>query len=97
MRALVVHPLFKQDPLVSEVVKSLRLLQYDEGDWGWRVPFYQTVNALAHLESTDADRQLEKAFGKLANTQNEDGSWGTDQPEWNTFLVVHALRNKGVL
>jgi hypothetical protein len=55
------------------------------------------VNALAHLDSPDVDEQLDKAFRKLITIQNADGSWSDYQPEWNTFLVVHALRNKGLL
>jgi hypothetical protein len=59
------------------------------------VPFYQTVNALAHLDSEDADVQLKKAFKHLSRTQNLDGTWGRSQKEWKTFLVVHAMRRKG--
>ncbi|MBP1749851.1 MAG: hypothetical protein H6Q52_2390, partial [Deltaproteobacteria bacterium] len=44
-----------------------------------------------------ADRQLKKAFMLLSRTQNEDGTWGAADKEWNTFLVVHALRNKKML
>jgi hypothetical protein len=60
------------------------------------VPFYQTVNALAHLNLSQADIQLERAFKRLHEMQRRDGSWGRSQREWNTFLIVHALKNKGV-
>jgi hypothetical protein len=30
-------------------------------------------------------------------SQNDDGTWGRADKEWQTFLVVHALCNKGVL
>ncbi len=96
-RALVVHPFFQKEPIVSDAVKSLRFFQEESGGWGEQLSFYQVINALAHLDSPDADKQLENAFRKLLTTQNADGSWGDDQPEWNTFLVVHALRNKGLL
>jgi len=38
-----------------------------------------------------------KALMILSNTQNVDGSWGDEDREWNTFLVVHALKNKACL
>jgi hypothetical protein len=96
-RAFVVHPIFQKDSIVREAVKSLRFFQDGSGAWGERLPFYQLVNALAHLDSHDVDEQLENAFRKLITIQNEDGSWSDDQPEWNTFLVVHAFKNKGLL
>jgi hypothetical protein len=43
------------------------------------------------------DEQLEKAFAYLIKSQNEDGTWGAMEQEWNTFLAVHALRNKSLL
>ncbi len=30
-------------------------------------------------------------------TQNRDGTWSLSEPEWNTFLAIHALKNKGFL
>ena len=30
-------------------------------------------------------------------SQNDDGTWGSADKEWQTFLVVHALRNQGIL
>jgi hypothetical protein len=38
---------------------------------------------------------IDKAFSSIYDTQNKDGTWGDDEPEWNTFLAVHALKNKG--
>ena len=58
------------------------------------MPFYQIVNALAHLDLPEADRQLELAFQHVIESQKPDGTWRSDQPEWHTFLVVHALKNK---
>lgn len=96
-RALVVHPIFRKESVVSDAVKSLRFFQDTSGDWGEQLPFYQLLNALAHLDSPAVDEQLENAFRKLIAIQNADGSWSEEQPEWNTFLVVHAFRNKGLL
>jgi len=96
-RALVVHPEFSRTETVQAAVEELAALQTDAGDWQAPLPFYQTLNALAHLDTPSADRQLARAFDQLAADQNKDGSWGRVDPEWNTFLAVHALRNKNHL
>ena len=96
-RAMVVHPVFARDPATAKYVTFLADLQSESGDWGKDLPFYQTLNALAHLDLAGADTQIEKAFDQLAENQNEDGSWSRSEPEWNTFLAIHALRNKGLL
>jgi hypothetical protein len=97
LRAFVVHPLYANDPATVRMVERLSELQDDQGMWPDRRAFYQTVNALAHLRLPQADRQLEHAFRLLYETQGPDGTWGKSEQELNTFLVVHALRNKGVL
>ena len=96
-RAMVVHPVYSQNPAAVKYVNFLAEFQSDSGDWGTDLPFYQTLNALAHLDLPVADIQIEKAFKRLAENQNEDGTWGRSEPEWNTFLAIHALRNKGLL
>jgi hypothetical protein len=50
-----------------------------------------------HLELDQAEKQLEKAFVLLFEKQNSDGTWSHDEPERNTFLAIHALKNKGLL
>jgi len=96
-RALVVHPRFAADPAVGLAVERLFELQTDAGDWGNHLPFYQTLNALAHLQAPRAEEQIERAFARLIQIQSSDGTWGRREPEWNTFLAVHALKNKGLL
>jgi len=96
-RALVVHPEFSRTNAVRAAVRQLADLQSADGDWQPPLPFYQILNALAHLDCPEADQQLARAFDQLAARQNKDGSWGRFDPEWNTFLAVHALRNKGHL
>ncbi len=96
-RAFAVHPNYSEKQIVKDIVNRMSEIQTDEGDWGELLPFYMTVNALAHLNFAQAEPQLAKAFQKLAETQEEDGGWGTDQREWNSFLVVHALKNRGIL
>jgi hypothetical protein len=97
LRAMVVHPVYRDDPATVMAVSSLADLQSASGEWKNGLPFYQTLNALAHLDMPAANKQLEKAFQRLYETQNEDGSWGEIGAEWNTFLAVHALRNKGLM
>ena len=96
-RAMVVHPEFATDNATAMAVDRLADMQTKSGDWGNVLTLYQTFNALAHLETHQATRQLEKAFKKVAETQNTDGTWGRTEPEWNTFLVVHALKSRGFL
>jgi len=95
-RALVVHPIYSKDPSTSLFVQYLADRQTESGDWGDSLPFSQTLNALAHLNFPLADTQLETAFVRLFKTQNTDGTWDETEPEWNTFLAVHALKNKGL-
>ena len=97
LRAMVVHPEFSKSSATALAVDFLSGIQTSAGDWEPYLPFYQTLNAIAHTDLPSADRQLEKAFSHLAETQNEDGTWGRSEPEWDTFLTIHAMRNKGLL
>ena len=97
LRAFVVHSRYVKSETVNLAVKNLMQIQNKSGTWRGKVPFYQTVNALAHLESTDGDAQLAPAFKRLQKTQRPDGTWSRLQPEWNSFLILHALKNKGEL
>ena len=96
LRAFVVHPTYAKTETTSLAVEVLASVQDPSGRWPDQVPFYQTLNALAHLNLAQADMQVERAFKRLYETQRRDGSWGRSQREWNTFLIVHALKNKGV-
>jgi len=95
LRAFVVHPHYSRSTQTTKAVQALERVQDAFGKWPHGVPFYQTVNALAHLDSGAAGTQLEPAFKRLCHTQNRDGSWGRSDREWNTFLTLHALKNKG--
>jgi hypothetical protein len=96
-RALVVHPAWAETEATRLVVDWLAVRQLPKGDWGPIIPFFQALNALAHLDLPEADRQIEKALPHLAGSQNPDGTWGESETEWKTFLVIHALRNKGLI
>lgn len=97
LRALVVHKEFAKDSATVNLVNELEQIREPSGFWPDSVPFFQTVNALAHLHLEQAYRQWEKVPAILCHTQNSDGSWGSEDREWNTFLVVHAMKNKGCL
>jgi len=97
LRALVVHPRYTDHPATRRIVAWLADRQTRQGDWGADIPFYQALNALAHLDTPAADRQTRRAIDHLSATQHADGSWGASQRQWCTFLAVHALRNKGIL
>jgi len=97
LRAFVVHPRYSRAVQTTKAVQELGRVQDADGKWPGDIPFFQTINALAHLNSKAADRQLEAAFRRLCQTQNADGTWGQSDREWKTFLAVHALKNKGRL
>lgn len=94
LRALVVHPAYAAGDATSGLVAWLGRRQAESGDWGRNIPFFQALNALAHLDGTAADAQCRRAFDWLVRNQNPDGSWGETEREWATFLAVHSLRNK---
>jgi len=94
LRAFVVHPHYSQAKAVVLAVEALAGVQQQSGTWLREVPFYQTVNALAHVSISQADVQLERAFKRLYETQRHDGTWGRSHKEWDTFLIIHALKNK---
>jgi len=96
-RAMVVHPVFAKDKATVFAAQYLADLQTETGGWKDDLPFYQTLNALAHLDLPQAEKQLEKSFVRLFEKQNSDGTWSRSEPEWNTFLAIHALKNKGLL
>ena len=97
LRAFVVHPDYSKRRFVELAVENLKEIQQETGLWVRSVPFYQTVNALAHLQGPRVEEQLIRAFNRLFRTQRNDGTWSRAQPEWNSFLVIHALKNKGEL
>ncbi|MFC1847688.1 hypothetical protein ACFLXV_00035 [Chloroflexota bacterium] len=97
LRAFVVHPKYSRSDATELAIRSLYEVQSSSGTWPRGVPFYQTVNLLGHLDSELAEQQLMKAFNRLHRTQTRYGTWGKILPEWNTFLVVHALKRKNWL
>lgn len=97
LRALVVHPDDRFQSAIRSVVSWFAARQTPEAGWGPKIPFFQAVNALAHLDIPEANVQFDNALTPIVNTQNHEGTWGSTDQEWQTFLVIHALRNKGIL
>jgi hypothetical protein len=97
LRAFVVHPDHATQTATNLLVDWLADRQTPQGDWGPKIPFYQALNALAHLDTAPASRQCERAFDLLVRRQASDGTWGETDRQWNTFLAVHALRNKELI
>jgi hypothetical protein len=95
-RALVVNPFYSKEEVTSLFIRYFADMQTESGDWCENLPFFHLLNALAHLNYPLADKQFEKALIKLFKTQKNDGTWNGTEPEWNTFLAVHALKNKGL-
>jgi len=97
LRAFAVHPKYTTSETVELAINALAIAQNPEGNWIPGIPFFKTMNTLAHLNMPSADRQFEHALARLIRTQSSDGSWGKAEPEWSTFLVVHALKRKVIL
>lgn len=97
LRAFVVHPDYATHAATGLLAAWLADRQTPQGDWGPGIPFYQALNALAHLDHPAADRQFERAFDRLLQHQHSDGAWGENDRQWCTFLAVHAMRNKGLV
>lgn len=97
LRAFVVHPVYAQSRVLKLYLAKLSEIQKEDGSWVKQVPFYQTVNALGHMDFDQSDSMLKRAFHRLKDKQNKDGTWGRKQKEWNTFLIVHAMKRKSHL
>jgi len=97
LRAFIVDPSFAEHSATVSLIYHLGRMQDPSGCWPAPIPFFQTVNALAHSDLPSACDHLAKALQRLPDFQNVDGSWGQTDQEWNTFLMVHALKNKAYL
>jgi hypothetical protein len=97
LRAFVVHPTYSRKRAVSAAVKKLERLQLKDGTWPRPIPFFHTINALSHLEGRQAVYISGKAFSYADTHRNKDGTWGASDREWKTFLIVHAMKRRGML
>ena len=94
LRMLIEHPLSKESKQSEDGVKYLARRQTKTGAWKG-FPFYHTLHALSRSSNELAKKQVKKALPSALKRQNKDGSWGRQQPETETFLVLDALRNTG--
>lgn len=92
LRAFVTNDQYSRGKTTAMMVNYLGRRQLASGRWRGSTSFYLTLNALAHLDGEDARTQCTAAISEALRLQNKDGSWGKSEKEWNTFLVVHALR-----
>jgi hypothetical protein len=97
LRAFVVHPEYAGSRVLRLYVTRLAEMQRPDGNWPGQIPFYQTVNALGHLDFPRSDALVRRAFRRLREEQNKDGTWGRTQKAWNTFLILHAVKRKRYL
>ena len=58
---------------------------------------YARQKWLDEMDSPAWQKDFDATVRELTAGQGEDGSWGADDREWQSFLVLHALRNKGML
>ena len=97
-RVLAVDPVTAALPETDSILDRLLDLQLESGDWKDKIPFFQAVNAAAHINSEKSDILFTKALKLIVSSQNNDSSWGNgESKEWNSFLTVHALKNKNIL
>ena len=92
LRVLIEHRLSAGSEQVERGIKSLARRQTKRGSWKG-FPFYHTFHALSRAEHTSAGKQLKKACRLVVKRQNEDGSWGEQRREIESFLVLDALKN----
>jgi hypothetical protein len=93
-RAFAVNRQYAESRTIKMYLKKLAEMQTLQGFWPAQIPFYQTINALGHLDIEESDNMLKRTFPLLRDTQNRDGTWGRINKEWNTFLVAHAIKRK---
>jgi hypothetical protein len=96
LRMLIEHPLSAESKQVESGLKFLAKRQSKRGSWK-AFPFYNTFHALSRSPHTLAKKQVKRALPTVVNRQNKDGSWGKIELETETFLVLDALKNAGVI
>lgn len=97
LRTLAVHPKFCRGEGVDAFLRRLKGAGAGQGAWPRGLPFYQIFNALAHIPGRRASGLLQPFLPGLAAGQAHDGWWGRCDREFKSFLIVHALKNLGLL
>jgi len=96
LNVLIEHPLSKNSRLVESALNHFADLQSKTGTWKG-LPFYHIFHALSRSDNALAKKQLGKALPSVIRRQNGDGSWGRKERQTETFLVLDALKNIGIV
>lgn len=96
LRAYVAHPLKRASKQTQDAVKVLAKLQTRNGNWQGIPFFYHTFNILAQSKLRIARQQVAKALPHIIQSQNRDGSFGKDNKEFFTFLILDGLKRQRI-
>jgi len=96
LRMLIEHPLSAESKQVESGLKYLDKRQTKTGAWK-DFSFYHTFHALSRANHALAKKQFKRAFPSVVKRQNKDGSWGRKEQGTETFLVLDALKNAGIM
>ncbi|MEO0093277.1 MAG: hypothetical protein ABIK93_07490 [candidate division WOR-3 bacterium] len=94
LRAYVCHPLKRQSKETQTALKTLAKLQTRNGTWRGIKYFYHTFNIVAQSKLKIARQQVAKALPRIIQLQNRDGTFGKDNKEFYTFLVLDGLKKQ---
>jgi len=70
--------------------------QTQSGGWRGISFFYHTFNLIAQSKLKIARQQIVKALPRIILFQNRDGSFGKDNKEFYTFLVLDGLKRQRI-
>ncbi len=96
LRAYVSHPLKRQSKQTQDALKVLAKAQTKSGSWQGTSYFYHTFNLIAQSKLKVARQQIVKALPRIISSQNRDGSFGKDNKEFYTFLVLDGLKRQRI-
>lgn len=71
--------------------------QKTDGSWAKGIPFYEMAYTLGRLPAKLGGSQLERCLTRALRIQHNDGTWGQAHRELDTFLMLPALRQAGLL
>jgi len=96
LRMLIEHPLSRESKQVEDGLRYFSRRQTRAGAWKGYA-FYHTFHALSRAKQHLGAKQVKKAMPVIIRRQNSDGSWGKQNQETNTYLVLDAIKNSEAL
>ncbi|MFB0510138.1 MAG: hypothetical protein ACETVX_06545 [bacterium] len=96
LRAYISHPLKRASSQTQQALKTLAKLQSRNGGWRGIPFFYHTLNIIALSKLKVAREQIAKSLPRIIRSQNRDGSFGKDNKEFYTFLVLDGLKRQRI-